>query len=168
VAIISGAVLADGRGRAELDTMVRYMSASTWVDEHALHWRESLMEAHNADDARAGIPDWLRLGAVAIIADASEAAHATEFMRTHLAVALPLRELFALRLRSDDDLSIVGPQAASVVAYLRAMQGPRGLRNLFGMLATGADLPTALSAMHRPATIESRCRVAPLPERLPG
>ena len=156
VVLISGSVRPNGSGRAELDTMVRIMTASTWVDEYAQRWRASLLEVPRANGPETieapALPDWIRLGAVSLL---SEGESANLFMRDHMRSAIPLRGLFALRVGATDDLSVAGPEAASVLSYLRAMEGVTATRDFFGMLATGSDVTTALSALPRFATIES-------------
>ncbi len=152
--VVSAATLRQAGGGAGLDTLVRVLAATTWVDEYASRWRETAVDASEDEGENVTqVPDWIRLGAVAIIADGNEAQHASEFMRTRLALALPLRSLLTIRLGSDDDLTIVGPQSASVLAYLRVLEGADGVRDLFGMLATGVNIEEALSALPRPATI---------------
>ncbi len=76
-------------------------------------------------------------------------------MREHMRSALPVQELLAIHVGPNDDLSVAGPQSASVLSYLRAMEGVTATRDFFGMLATGADINTALSALPCFASIES-------------
>ena len=99
------------------------------------------------------MPDWIRLGAVELVAQGVESSDS--FMRAHVSWAVPLRGLFSLRLGADDELSVIAPEAASVLDYLRLVEGAEATRDLFGMLATGTDIEVALHALPRPATIES-------------
>jgi hypothetical protein len=141
----------NGTGRAALDTVVRYMAAATWLDQYTAQWRESVV---GGDVSRGVIPDWLRIGAVAAIGDAGEPLRSELYMRANLSRAIPLRGLFSLRTRADDDLTMVSAEATSVLTYLRTMEGVEGTRDLLGLLTTGLDIDSALAAMPRATTVE--------------
>jgi hypothetical protein len=72
-----------------------------------------------------------------------------------LAVMLVLAELSRCVPERDGGLGLTARRSIGVVTYLRTTEGPRGLRDLFGMPVMGTDFPAALSARLRNATLNS-------------